>query len=301
MRHVLTGLVIAAASTLVPAMAWAGNQEFAQQIATALRDSGQMKNYSIAVKYQDGTAWLSGRVASADQVVTAMRLVYEMPGVSRVVNDLSVTSPEASVPAPPAPASAAEIPTAPSPPMDGAAARLSAMPWSSGSDAGGVQAAMLAEPQVQAPSAPTTAARTPTTSRAKSTPLAMAVSYLQPSGAVAPPQAAPAGPAAPVPSPVPATPVPAYSAPVGQSAPAPMNYDQPQMPNCAWPSYAAYPNYAGVTYPRQYSATAWPFIGPFYPYPQVPLGWRKVTLSWDDGWWWLDFKDQPCRSWTWFR
>ncbi len=47
-------------------------------------------------------------------------------------------------------------------------------------------------------------------------------------------------------------------------------YDQPNMPNYAWPSYAAYPNYAAVTYPKQYSASAWPYIGPFYPYPQVP-------------------------------
>ena len=51
------------------------------------------------------------------------------------------------------------------------------------------------------------------------------------------------------------------------------------MPGYAWPSYAAYPNYAAVTYPKQYSPTAWPYIGPFYPYPQVPLGWRKVTLG----------------------
>jgi hypothetical protein len=64
------------------------------------------------------------------------------------------------------------------------------------------------------------------------------------------------------------------------------------MPGYAWPTYAAYPNYAAVTYPKQYSPTAWPYIGPFYPYPQVPLGWRKVTLEWDDGWWMLDFKDQ---------
>ncbi len=71
---------------------------------------------------------------------------------------------------------------------------------------------------------------------------------------------------------------------------APARYDQPHMPGYAWPSYAAYPNYAGLTYPRQYSPTAWPFIGPFYPYPQVPLGWRKVSLEWDDGWWQLDFK-----------
>ena len=73
---------------------------------------------------------------------------------------------------------------------------------------------------------------------------------------------------------------------------APARYDHPQMPGYAWPSYAASPNYAAVTYPKQYSPTAWPYIGPFYPYPQVPLGWRKVTMEWDDGWWFLDFKDR---------
>ena len=71
-----------------------------------------------------------------------------------------------------------------------------------------------------------------------------------------------------------------------------MAYDEPQMPNHAWPSYAAHPNYGAVSYPQQYSPMAWPYIGPFYPYPQVPLGWRKVTLEWDDGWWMLDFKSK---------
>jgi hypothetical protein len=66
-------------------------------------------------------------------------------------------------------------------------------------------------------------------------------------------------------------------------------HDSPYMPGYAWPSYAAYPNYAAVTYPKQYSASAWPYIGPFYPYPQVPLGWRRVSLEWDDGLWYLDF------------
>ena len=70
-----------------------------------------------------------------------------------------------------------------------------------------------------------------------------------------------------------------------------VSYDSPQVPGYAWPSYAASPNYAALTYPKQYSPSAWPYIGPFYPYPQVPLGWRKVTLEWDDGWWFLDFKD----------
>ena len=85
-------------------------------------------------------------------------------------------------------------------------------------------------------------------------------------------------------------PIPAYAPGVGGGI-APAHFDRPNMPGYAWPSYAAYPNYAGITYPRQYSPTAWPFIGPFYPYPQVPLGWRKVTLEWHNGWWNLDFKD----------
>lgn len=72
----------------------------------------------------------------------------------------------------------------------------------------------------------------------------------------------------------------------------PARFDNPNMPGYAWPSYAAHPNYAALTYPNQYSANAWPYIGPFYPYPQVPLGWRKVTLQWDDGWWFLDFRSK---------
>ena len=85
-------------------------------------------------------------------------------------------------------------------------------------------------------------------------------------------------------------PIPAYAPGVGGGI-APAHFDRANMPCYAWPSYASYPNYAGITYPRQYSPTAWPFIGPFYPYPQVPLGWRKVTLEWHNGWWNLDFKD----------
>jgi hypothetical protein len=78
--------------------------------------------------------------------------------------------------------------------------------------------------------------------------------------------------------------------------PVPMRADGPNMPNYAWPSYAASPNYAALQYPTQYSPTAWPYIGPFYPYPQVPLGWRRVSLEWDDGWWWLDFDERHLHS-----
>ena len=78
--------------------------------------------------------------------------------------------------------------------------------------------------------------------------------------------------------------------------PIPGRSDGPNMPNYAWPSYAASPNVAAVQYPSQYSPTAWPYIGPFYPYPQVPLGWRRVSLEWDDGWWWLDFDERHIHS-----
>ncbi|MGY8768825.1 MAG: hypothetical protein ACKVH8_10420 [Pirellulales bacterium] len=67
-------------------------------------------------------------------------------------------------------------------------------------------------------------------------------------------------------------------------------HQQPQMPGYAWPAYASHPNYGAVTYPKQHSPAAWPYIGPHYPYPQVPMGWRKVSMEWDDGWWYLDFK-----------
>ena len=86
-------------------------------------------------------------------------------------------------------------------------------------------------------------------------------------------------------------PMPMGAAGVGMP-PVPMRGDGPNVPNYAWPSYAAYPNYAALQYPTQYSPTAWPYIGPFYPYPQVPLGWRRVSLEWDDGWWFLDFDDR---------
>ena len=44
----------------------------------------------------------------------------------------------------------------------------------------------------------------------------------------------------------------------------------PGQPNYAWPSYAPYPNFSAVGYPTAYPWQAWPNIGPFYPYPEVP-------------------------------
>jgi hypothetical protein len=69
----------------------------------------------------------------------------------------------------------------------------------------------------------------------------------------------------------------------------------PGQPNYAWPSYAPYPNFSAVGYPTVYPWQAWPNIAPPYPYPEVPLDWRAVTLRWDDGLWWLDFKKNYTR------
>jgi hypothetical protein len=85
----------------------------------------------------------------------------------------------------------------------------------------------------------------------------------------------------------------------GGGNPSHLAYDLPNLPNHSWPTYAAYPNYAQVSYPKEYSASAWPYIGPFYPYPQVPLGWRQVQLEWDDGAWNLNFRPRTDR-WFWF-
>ncbi|HRA86759.1 MAG TPA: BON domain-containing protein [Planctomycetaceae bacterium] len=79
---------------------------------------------------------------------------------------------------------------------------------------------------------------------------------------------------------------------------APTSFNNPQLPAHAWPAYAQYPNSAAVTYPTQYSASAFPYIGPFYPYPQVPMGWREVSLEWDDGYWQLNFNKEKDK-WYW--
>jgi BON domain len=76
-----------------------------------------------------------------------------------------------------------------------------------------------------------------------------------------------------------------------------MNMGAPPLPNHAWPTYAPYPNMSRVGYPTAYPTNAFPFIGPFYPFPKVPLGWRSVTMSYEDGHWWLGRKQTPQDYW----
>jgi hypothetical protein len=79
---------------------------------------------------------------------------------------------------------------------------------------------------------------------------------------------------------------------IGAIDPVPLNggpgfgLNPPSMPPYAWPTYAPYNNYSRVAYPNEYPHAAFPFIGPFYPFPKVPLGYRAIKLEWQDGHWW---------------
>jgi hypothetical protein len=244
-----------AALALVPATNASADAEddraAAQEIAQAMKDSGQLKDYRVGVKYQDGVAWLMGTVTSLEQKEIAEQVARETAGVENVINKLEVSSAGASSP---------RQATRSKPAQDVRQANLQAPP-----------AQRLGARQASA-NMPVPYARTMQGQ-------VQGASY----GGYCPPGMGGMG------GPVGMTPTPMGNVPaaVGQA----VSYDNPQMPGYAWPSYAAYPNYAALTYPQQYSPTAWPYIGPFYPYPQVPLGWRKVTLEWDDGWWMLDFND----------
>ena len=266
--------VIAVAVMAVPASA--DDALIAKQIIAKLshqKQASQLKGFDLGVQVDKGTVTMMGQVASSDQAMLALDVARRVPGVKLVVNDLYVNQ-KAPAAAPASVLKTAEAPATPTP------AAVPATP----------------APQPIAQPIQQTAAYA-----AQPTP-AQPVAYQQPAlphynatGAVG---SAVAQPQRPVPF--------AQSTirPVAHQAVAPANYsqpvatagfhggvvsDNPAMPNHAWPSYASSPNYGAVTYPQQYSATAWPYIGPFYPYPQVPLGWRKVTLEWDDGWWFLDF------------
>ena len=90
-RLLFTVLVVAlAALAAAPARAATDDQARAEQIATHLRDSGRMRDYSVGVKYSAGTVWLSGRVASSQQMQNALEVVSEADGVEKIVNNLAI-------------------------------------------------------------------------------------------------------------------------------------------------------------------------------------------------------------------
>ena len=293
MRRAILGLAIAGCALLTPSGLWAGDTELAQQIAANLKNSGKMHGYSIGVKVQEGTVWLNGSVASQEQLASALDIVQDTPGIEKIVNGVAVRDSANVQQATAATSGAANAQLAvggqpdynkpefdaPSPvlgPTGRPVAEYNAS-RSNPATARSVMAATHASPMAM----PMPMAGAPASYEAPNAPrVAAHPRSMQPMPVEMMSQSAPSG--APIPAYVPAT---------AGGGIAPAHFDHPNMPGYAWPSYASYPNYAALTYPRQYSPTAWPFIGPFYPYPQVPLGWRKVSLEWHNGWWMLDFND----------
>lgn len=93
---------------------------------------------------------------------------------------------------------------------------------------------------------------------------------------------------------LPPEPLPSYRIPV----PAHGMTGTPPLPPYAWPTYAPYNNFSRVAYPTCYPYEAFPYFGPFYPFPKVPLGWRAVKLEWNDGFWFLSTHAQRYDYWV---
>jgi len=287
--HVL-GWAVAAAASLMVSVAVAGNQEIAQEIANRLRTSGKLSDYNVNIKFEDGTAWLRGRVSHQQQVSEAMAIARSVNGVQRVENELTIEMPQAPLTAMPGQLPG-QMQGQMSGPMAAQGVRDSQVNPARYAQPTPVQAPVSLQPPMPMPG-PVVQSSAPQ-GRTQTFPLPRAASYPMPNQMqMQQMQMQQMGMGQmPMQQMGMQQPVPAYGVSMGSHGQA-ARFDQPHLPGYAWPSYAAYPNYAAVSYPRQYSPSAWPYIGPFYPYPQVPLGWRRVTLEWDDGWWWLDFKDR---------
>ncbi|HEX4413180.1 MAG TPA: BON domain-containing protein [Lacipirellulaceae bacterium] len=305
MRKVVYLAVVAA--TLLPTLAASAEtpaeKRVAQQIGSHLKQSGQLQNYRVGVKYHDGVAILAGTVSSPEQRDIALHLAQQCEGVKQVVCKLECPTDHAIQ-----------------------SSNFGNEPIAAQHEGGNINnlnAASYEEPQNDAssPMLPpdpaisqqamqpmALAQQTPRIAAQPARRSNMPVPYQRMPGTLGMQNMGP--PRQPGPNGVcqascncnAGGPGPGAGMMMGGGegggAPAGFvpggsgrgpSYDQPQMPGYAWPSYASYPNYAALSYPQQYSPSAWPYIGPFYPYPQVPLAWRKVSLEWDDGWWFLDF------------
>ena len=233
--------------------------EVVAAVVSALRSAkakGELVGFGVDVRSNNGVLQLTGRASSSQQRDKILKIAANVVGVAGVREAIAIPSAT--------PAVAVAAPQLPEPPS--------------------LQEVALAPVAVDPVSRPSRLASNRTAAAPVAAPVQSPVMTTPYRAQAAPVGAIPASAATPMGGqPVPMAPYAAVGAP---------RYDSPNMPNYAWPGYAAYPNYAALTYPQQYSPSAWPYIGPFYPYPQVPMGWRKISLEWDDGWWFLDFTDR---------
>ncbi len=258
------------------------NQELAERVAQALRKA-KLSQYEIDIDARSGVVTLFGKIAKREQRVAAEKAVRAVPGVANVINRLEI---------------------------------VEARPRANVQHAGGTMPRPAAGPSrvQQVEGRAPMAGLSPDQDAGAPNQFGPPAQFVNGPAGMQPGGMSPAGmPGAFPPRPqaewhtllargpvqMAATPVAAPQGSIPGSTGGHAMYNQPNFPNNAWPTYAQYPNYSAVSYPSQYSASAWPYIGPFYPYPQVPLGWRKATLEWDDGYWNLNFRARTDR-WWWF-
>ena len=256
------------------------NQKLAEDVAKALRKAN-LSHYEIDIDVRSGVVTLVGKIAKAEQRKAVEKAVGTVPGVTQIINRLEVVDLKSRAAVQHAVASMPRSPAGAPPQVRQVAGREASAGLSPDQNFG--------PPGQFAGPPPGQFGGSPGPQFA--------------SGPAGMPGAFPGNPqlafASGAPAQLAATPmaVPPGSQPGTAGGHA--IYNQPNFPNNAWPTYAQYPNYSAVSYPSQYSASAWPYIGPFYPYPQVPLGWRKATLEWKDGYWNLNFRARTER-WWWF-
>jgi osmotically-inducible protein OsmY len=312
------------------------NQEIAEAVANAFREA-RLSGKDIAIEVKGGVCTLEGQIADSQQKAMASRVVSAVPGVQSVDNQLTIMeSANAPQDLPRSPAvqqagfdgtpewNVQQVSnTAPAASNSEVAQQVANAVAGAGvagydievrykagvaallGEIGSAQEAAIAEQAaLQVPGVNQVLNRLTVNGQ----PVAQEQTQFQ-QQAFAPQTGVPAMPAgypqmmqAAQPGPVvgPGMPPPPAAAP---GAPAVMAghmiHNQPHVPEYAWPAYAPYDNYAQVSYPSAYDASAWPYIGPFYPYPQVPMEWRSAQLVWDDGYWQLKFHSRTDR-WWWF-
>ena len=291
------------------------DQQLAKLIADGLKAEkaqGHLNGFRVNLSVDRGTVWLEGDVASSQQQAIVLDVARRIPGVKQVVNELAIR--EQTVPvvvAQATPVAEKPLPAVEANPVTKPIPVVTPIPVVAAEPVARPMPEVIAQPVARPMPEVKVAEPVPAITKLEPTPEPVIAQQPVGTAATEQPQALPAPavttqvaqlPAAaqpqvryPVPMAYVAQMPPAYVPAHAASVPSPVartRYDHPQMPAYAWPTYASHPNYAAVTYPKQYSPSAWPYIGPFYPYPQVPLGWRKVTLEWDDGWWNLDFKNR---------
>ena len=283
MRCLIVGVYfVAAIAMAAPTCLGDDDAAIARRVAEKLRfqqERDALQGFHITVKVEDGTVWMMGDVADTDQRSLALDVARRVPGVRLVVNDLDVASKAAE---PPATATLADRQPLPKPRPDA----RSSVQRTAGLTQVNSPPHPIASPAVSGPVGSGIGQFVNVPASAQQLRVAQLQGAACYDGSCNPGTAnGYSGGGGYVDGGV------IYEGGYGGGYGG-VSSGQPQLPNYAWPAYASYPNYGAVTYPRQYSPQAWPYIGPFYPYPQVPLGWRKVALEWDDGWWMLDFSSK---------